>query len=173
MIQLLFLICSFIRPATSIYSLQFQDIDGNTISMSQFEGKRILFVNIATGSTRVTQLTTLQQLHEQHGDSVVVIGFPSNSFGHESRTNAEIKQFCQTNYGVSFLLTGKNSVAGESIQTIYNWLTKASENGVASQVVGGDFQKFVVSPTGQLVGAFDPRIDPLDSSILNALSQNY
>lgn len=173
MIQLLILICSLIRPSTSIYTLQFQDIDGNTISMGQFEGKRILFVNIATGSTRITQLTALQQLHQQHGDSVVVIGFPSNSFGHEARSNAEIKQFCQTNYGVNFLLASKKPVTGDGLQAIYNWLTKAAENGVASQVVGGDFQKFVVSPTGELVGVFDPRIDPLDNSIIGALSQNY
>lgn len=158
--KLLLLLLGWWMMPDNIYTLQFTDIDGNTISMSQFQGKKILLVNIATGSSRVGQLAQLQQLHEQHGDSLVVIGFPSNSFGHEARNNAGIKQFCTTNYSTGFLLAQKISVNGESIHPVYNWLTKLSENGMIDQIVGNDFQKFLVDETGKLVGAFAPSVNP-------------
>jgi glutathione peroxidase len=154
---------------TSFYSLQFTDIDGNTISMNQYAGKKILLVNIATGSARVNQLAGLQQLHQQYGDSLVIIGFPTNSFSHETRTNAEIKQFCQSNYGVTFLLAAKNPVAGTEIQPVYHWLTYVSENGEMDGPIGADFQKFLVSETGELIGVFSPSLDPTSNEIRNAI----
>ncbi|HWR33556.1 MAG TPA: hypothetical protein VN451_08525 [Chitinophagaceae bacterium] len=157
---------------TSIYTLQFQDTDGNTIPMSNYQNKKILLVNIATNGTRVSQLAGLQQLHQTYGDSVAIIAFPSNSFGHEPRTNAEIKQFCQNNYGVTFKIAAKNSVAGTGIQSIYNWLAHASENGVMDGIVGGDFQKFLIDKTGSLIGVFAPSVAPMDSLVVNALTGN-
>ena len=79
---------------TSIYSLSITDVNGNTISLSAFQGKKIMLVNIATGSDKVAQLAGLQQLHQQYHDSLIIIAFPSASFGHETRSNSEIKQFC-------------------------------------------------------------------------------
>src|SRR5689334_4918083 len=98
--------------STSIYSVHFNNIDGNDQSFSSYEGKKILIVNIATGSQRVNQLAGLQQLHNQYHDSLVIVAFPSNSFGHESRSNSEIKSFCQSNYSVAFTLAEKGSVTG-------------------------------------------------------------
>jgi glutathione peroxidase len=157
---------------TSIYSLHFNDVDGNTINMSAYQGKKILIVNIATGSQRVSQLADLQQLHQLYPDSLVIIAFPSNSFAHETRTNAEIKQFCQSNYGVSFLIAEKNSVAGTGIQSIYNWLAHTSENGAMDGAVGGDFQKFLVDKDGSLIGVYSPSVNPLDNSVQNAITAN-
>jgi glutathione peroxidase len=153
----------------SIYTLQFTDIDGNSISMSQFQGKKILFVNIATGSTRTGQLGELQQLHEQYADRVVIIGFPSNSFGHEARSNAEIKQFCTTTYNTSFLFAQKISVKGESVHPIYNWLTLISENEMMDQQMGSDFQKFLVDETGKLIGVFSPSVNPGDPKFIQEI----
>ena len=93
---------------SSIYSITISNGPGTNIPLSNYQGKLILIVNIATGSDKVAQLGGLQQLKQQYGDSLVIIGFPSNSFGHESRNNAEIKQFCESNYGVSFLLAAKS-----------------------------------------------------------------
>lgn len=155
---------------TSIYSLEFQDVDGNTVSMNQFQGKKILLVNIATGSSKVNQLGALQQLHQQQGDSVVVIGFPSNSFDDEGRSNAEIKQFCQSNYGVTFLLASKNPVKGAQIQAVYNWLTNASQNGVMGDSVINNFQKFLISETGNIIGVFGPSIDPMSPEVIYAVT---
>src|SRR5688572_4559340 len=103
---------------TSIYSLQVEDINGTGHSIGEFQGKKILVVNIATESSQVSQLAELQQLHQQFADSLVIIGCPSNSFGNESRTNIEIKQFCQSQYGVTFFLSSKMSIAGPNIQPV-------------------------------------------------------
>jgi glutathione peroxidase len=157
---------------TSIYTLEFQDIDGNAQSMSQFQGKKILLVNIATESPRVNQLAGLQQLHQQYGDSVVIIGFPSNSFGAEPRTNAEIKAFCQTNYGVTFLLASKTEVAGTQSHPIFNWLANATENGVIAVPTQRNFQKFLIGKTGMLSGYFVPAVEPADSSVIESFTNN-
>ncbi len=157
---------------TSIYTLQFTTSNGNTTSMSSFQGKTILLVNIATGSNRVDQLGQLQELQNQFGDSLVILGFPSNSFGNESRSNADIKQFCQNTYGVTFLLAEKNPVTTASIQPIYNWLSKQSENGEMNGIVVGDFQKFLIDKNGSLVGVFSPSVLPGDTSIIKAIREN-
>jgi glutathione peroxidase len=169
--QFLFLLFSWLLP-TSIYTLQFQNIDGVSQSMSQYQNKKILLVNIATGSPKVNQLADLQQLQLQYGDSVVVIAFPTNSFGKETRSNAEIKQFCQQTYGVTFLLASKNPIAGPDIQPIYNWLTNANENGELGDPVRGDFQKFLINKEGALIGFFSGSTRPLDQSLINAITGN-
>ncbi len=165
------LICSF-TLTTSIYTLSYTNIDGVTQSMNQYQGKKILMVNFATGSARVAQLAQLQQLQTTYANKVTVIGFPDNSFGFEARTNAEIKTFCQTNYGVTFPLASKNSVLGTNIQSIYNWLTKKSENSMMNQEVKSDFQKFLVNEQGVLIGVFAANVDPMSTSIVNAINDN-
>ncbi len=168
--NMLTILMSWLIATTSIYSLQFQNVDGGTVNMSQYEGKKILIVNIATGSSKVDQLAGLQQLHQQYGDSVVVIGFPSNSFGDESRSNAEIKQFCQNNYGVSFVLAAKNPITGPGIQPVYNWLTNNNENGVMGDSVLNNFQKFLINKEGMLIGVFGPSVEPMSPGIINAIT---
>ena len=155
---------------TSIYSLQIQDIDGNNRPLSPYQGKKILIVPFSTGSSRVGQLQGLQQLHQQYGDSVVVIAFPTNSFNSESRTDAQIKQFCQETYGVTFLLAKKNPVSGEDMQPVFQWLASSSENGIMDAPAVTSFQKFLVNESGMLVGVFAPSIAPSDPQIVNALT---
>jgi glutathione peroxidase len=167
------IISALICLQTSIYSLQYADVDGNIVSMNTYQGKKILLVNIATGSTHVSQLGELQQLQQQYGDSVVVIAFPSNSFGNETRSNADIKQFCQSTYGTSFQIAAKDNVAGIGIQPIYNWLAHAADNGIMNGIVGGDFQKFLVNNQGMLVGVFAPSVSPMDSSVIEAINTAY
>ncbi len=166
----IFSIVTFI--ITSFYSLQFTNIDGQQVNMNSFQGKKVLLVNIATNDSHVSQLSGLQQLQTMYADSLVVIGFPSNSFGNESRTNAEIKQFCSTNYGVTFLLAEKKEITGSSIQTVYNWLKLPSENGALDGSVVEDFQKFLIDKEGNIVGTFSPKVDPLSPLIQNAITGN-
>jgi glutathione peroxidase len=147
-----FLIALSSLALTSIYSLQFTDTEGNNVNMSSYQGKKILLVNIATESPKASQLAGLQQLHQQYGDSLVIIAFPSNSFGNEEKTNSEIKLFCQSNYGVTFKIAAKNSVSGSGIQSIYTWLGDINLNGSMNGTVGGDFQKFLVNKEGVLIG---------------------
>ncbi len=156
--------------STSISTLSIHDIDGNTVSINNYQGKALLLVNIATGSPRVSQLGGLQQLKQQYGDSLVIIGFPSNSFGNEPLANAAIKQFCQTNYGVNFLLAEKADVKGPSIQPLYTWLTTQSENGMMTTEVKGDFQKYLIDKDGKLVGVFSGAISPTDNQITTVIN---
>jgi len=168
---LLKILISSLLLNSSIYSLTVSDTDGANIPFSSFQHKTLLIVNIATNdSVRTAQLAGLQQLQQQFGDSLVIIGFPSNSFGHESRTNAEIKQFCQSNYGVSFLLAAKGSVKGANIQPVYNWLSKLSENGVMDNEVKGDFQKYLINRDGNLVGVFSGKVLPMDNQLVSAIT---
>jgi glutathione peroxidase len=163
---------AFYFLTVSIYSLQYNKIDGTTQPFNQFQGKKILIVNIATGSTRVNQIGELQQLQNLYPDSLVVIGFPSNSFGHEPLADSAIQQFCQTNYNATFRLASKQSVRGADIQTVYHWLTTIADNGVMDSPVQSDFQKFLISETGEIIGVFSPIISPLSNDIKNAISNN-
>ena len=157
---------------TSIYTLSFTDTDGSTVNMSSFQNKKILIVNIATNSPRVGQLTGLLQLKQQYGDSLVIIAFPSNSFGNETRSDAEIKQYCQQNYNVNFFIASKNSVFGLYIQPVYNWLKHTEENGVMDVEIMSDFQKILINNDGNIIGVFAPGVSPTDTSIVSAITIN-
>lgn len=168
----LFMFLTSLVLYTSIYSLSFTDTDGSTVNMSSFQNKKILIVNIATNSPRVGQLTGLQQLKQQYGDSLVIIAFPSNSFGNETRSDAEIKQYCQQNYNVNFFIASKNSVSGPYVQPVYNWLKHTEENGVMDVEIMSDFQKILINNDGNIIGVFAPGVSPTDTSIVSAITIN-
>lgn len=155
---------------TSIYSFVINGANGTSIDFDDFHNKKILLVNIATGSDRVGQLGELQQLHEQHGDSLVIIGFPTPSFGHEARSNEQIVQFCQSEYSVSFPIAAKGWVKGSAIHPLYAWLTRLSENGVLDSEVKSDFQKYLVDRNGELLGIFSGSVSPLDAQIVSNIT---
>ncbi|HRF25554.1 MAG TPA: hypothetical protein PLR98_15390 [Chitinophagaceae bacterium] len=168
----LFMFLTSLVLYTSIYSLSFTDTDGSTVNMNSFQNKKILLVNIATNSPRVGQLTGLLQLKQQYGDSLVIIAFPSNSFGNETRSDVEIKQYCQQNYNVNFFIASKNSVFGLYIQPVYNWLKHTEENGVMDVEIMSDFQKILINKDGNIIGVFAPGVSPTDTSIVNAITIN-
>ena len=168
----LFMFLTSLVLYTSIYSLSFTDTDGSTVNMNSFQNKKILLVNIATNSPRVGQLTGLQQLKQQYGDSLVIIAFPSNSFGNETRSDAEIKQYCQQNYNVNFFIASKNSVSGPYVQPVYNWLKHTEENGVMDVEIMSDFQKILINNDGNIIGVFAPGVSPTDTSIVSAITIN-
>ena len=143
MINILTGIVSFF--VVNFYSLQFQAADGALVSMSSFQGKKILLVNIATGSNHTGQMAGLQQLQQQYADSLVVIAFPSNSFGGEPRSNADILLFCQGTYNTTFRIVAKSSITGPDIHPVYRWLSQQTENGSVNLSIGGDFQKVLIS----------------------------
>lgn len=160
---------SLIVCLLSLYEISYFNAAGETKSFSQLQGKKILIVNIATGSPRVDQLEGLKQLQEQFADSLVVIAFPSNSFDNEPRTTEEIVQFCNQQYGINFLLGAKGNVTGPDKSTIFAWLADRTMNGVMNAPVIGDFQKFLIDKDGSIIGTFAPSISPLDPKIVNAI----
>jgi glutathione peroxidase len=157
----------------SFHSLSFKDVNNVTINMSSYIGKKVMIVNMATGSSRVNQLTGLQQLKNQYNDSLVVIVFPSNSFGKESRTNAQIKQFCQTNYNSNFIIAAKSDVINSNANAVFKWLASKNKNGDMDAVAGGDYEKFIVGKDGTIYGVFSSKVSPTDASIIATITASF
>ena len=164
------LIVSFL---VNFNTLSYSNTDRNTINMNSYAGKKIMLVNIATSSEKIGQLAQLKQLQQQFADSLVIILFPSNSFGKESRTDLQIKQFCQNSYNFTFKIAAKSNVTGTSANNVYKWLAQKNQNGDIDAVVGKDFQKFVISKTGDIIGEFSSKISPMDASIITLISTPY
>jgi glutathione peroxidase len=131
--------------------------------MSDFEGKAVLVVNTASKCGFTPQYEGLQELHERFRDrGLVVIGFPCDQFGHqEPGADADIEQFCQVNYGVSFPLSTKVDVNGESADPVFQYL-KGSAGGVLGSAIKWNFTKFLVSSDGTSVKRYAPQTAPSD-----------
>ena len=153
---------------TNFYSFTVKTIDGEEISLSQFKGKKVLVVNVASKCGHTPQYEDLQKLYEEYGgDDFTIIGFPANNFvRQEPGTNEEIKEFCTINYGVTFPMMAKISVKGKDIHPLYEWLTKEENNGVMDAKVSWNFQKFMIDENGDLVDMVSPKRKPYDEKII-------
>lgn len=155
---------------TSIYDYTFKSIDGETISLEQFKDKKILFVNVASKCGFTGQYEQLQELHQEYGDKIVVIGFPCDQFGgQEPGSEEEIKGFCQKNYGVEFLMASKINVKGKEQHPVYQWLTQASLNDVEDSKVGWNFAKYLVDENGSYIKHYKSNVNPMSSEITDHL----
>lgn len=157
----------------SIYDFSVIDIDGKEISMSQFKGKKLLIVNVASKCGNTPQYEGLERLYKKYGsEKFVVIGFPANNFmGQEPGSNEDIKEFCTSTYQVTFPMMGKISVKGKDKAPIFQWLTQKEENGVMDAEVTWNFQKFMIDENGQLVGMVKPGVEPETEEIIGWLEE--
>ena len=153
----------------SFYDFNVTDIDGNPFHLSSLKGKKVLVVNVASKCGFTPQYTQLQAVYKKYGgDKFTIIAFPANNFLHqEPGTNQEIKQFCSTNYGVTFPIMSKISVKGDDIDPLYKWLTAKSENGVMDAKVKWNFQKFMIDENSKLVDSVSPNKKPDCEKIIN------
>jgi glutathione peroxidase len=156
-------------PEMKEYSIE--SINGfGTLNLEDYRGKYLLLVNVASKCGYTPQYDALQELYEKNGDKLMVIGFPCNQFmGQEPGTEEEIVSFCKKNYGVTFPITEKIEVKGDGQHEIYQWLTSKSENGLGDFKVSWNFNKFLISPKGKLLGHFPSSVSPLDESITTLL----
>jgi glutathione peroxidase len=116
------------------------------------------------------QYKALEQLHQTYGYQLVVIGLPCNQFANQEPGDAqEIQQFCQINYGVSFLLGEKLNVKGDDQHPIYQWLTDKNKNGVKNSSVKWNFQKYLLDEHGRFVDYFYSITNPTSEKIINLL----
>lgn len=160
----------FTSANTSIHQFKVPSIDGKTIDFSKYKGKKILIVNTASECGYTPQYSDLERLHKTHGSKVVVIGFPANNFGgQEPGSNAEIKEFCKKNYGVSFVMAEKVSVKGSDIHPLFTWLTKKSANGIMDAEIKWNFTKFLLDEKGQLIKVFPSGVNPMSEEITKLL----
>ena len=150
----------------SIYDIEINSLQGKPINLSLFKGKKILFVNVASKCGFTPQYKELQKLHNIYEDSLVVIGVPCNQFGKQEPGNSsEISEFCQVNYGVSFLITEKISVKGKEQHPLYSWLTNKNENGRKNSSVKWNFQKYLLNEDGELIDYYYSITSPTSSKI--------
>ena len=147
------------------------DIDGNEVKLSQYKGKKVLVVNVASKCGYTPQYENLQALYEKYGgEDFVIVGFPANNFlGQEPGTDEEIKTFCQSTYQVTFPMMSKVSVKGSDQAEVYAWLTNGDENGVTDAKVTWNFQKYLVSENGELEQKFAPTVVPVSDDILKSI----
>ena len=158
-----------INAQNNIYQFSFNDIEGNVISFEKFKGKKILIVNTASECGFTGQYEDLQNLHEKHGDKVVVIGFPANNFGaQEPGEEKEIAKFCTKNYGVTFLMASKVSVKGEDINKLFAWLI-AQNNDSFTGEIKWNFEKILINEKGEVMARFRSTVKPMSSKIIKLL----
>lgn len=157
-------------PTYPIYDIKINSLQGKPIQLSDFKGKHILFVNVASKCGFTPQYKELQDLYDTYKSKLVVIGVPCNQFGSQEPGSAfEIQEFCEVNYGVNFLITEKIDVKGNEQHPLYNWLTNKELNGCKSSTVKWNFQKYLIDPKGMLVDYFYSTTKPLSKKITKHL----
>jgi glutathione peroxidase len=162
-----------IMTATSVLDFSMRDIGGTEKPLRWFEGKVLLIVNVASKCGLTPQYESLQALYERYRDKgFEILGFPANDFlWQEPGTDAEIQQFCSTKYSVTFPLFSKISVRGKDIHPLYEFLTEQQSNSRFKGKITWNFAKFLVDRRGEVIGRFDPKTIPLDSSVTEAIEK--
>jgi glutathione peroxidase len=165
------LLALWMVAASSIYDFKVPSLDGNTIDFSKYKGKNILIVNTASQCGYTKQYADLEKLYEKYKGNLVIIGFPANNFGQqEPGSNAEIKEFCSKNYGVTFPMAEKISVKGGDIHPLFKWLTSKQDNGVMDAEIKWNFTKFLIDKNGKLVAVFPSAVTPMSEEITKYLN---
>jgi glutathione peroxidase len=146
-----------------------KDIDGKDYSFSQLKGKKVMIVNTASKCGYTPQYQDLEALYQQYkGNNFIIIAFPANNFmNQEPGSNEEIKNFCSSNYEISFPLMSKISVKGEDQHPVYQWLTKKEWNGVQDSEVQWNFQKYLIDEEGKLYMHISHKEKPNSEQIIH------
>jgi glutathione peroxidase len=170
MLRIAFLAFAF-AAVTSIYDFKVPGLDGNTIDLSKYKGKKILIVNTASKCGFTPQYEDLQKLYDAYKDKLVIVGFPANNFGaQEPGTNSEIKEFCKKNYGVSFPMAEKVSVKGDDIHPLFKYLVAEAAKMGVDDPIKWNFTKFLVDEKGKLIAVFPSKVKPMSDEITKYLN---
>ena len=155
----------------SLYDIPLKTLSGEDASLADHKGKALLVVNVASKCGLTPQYAGLEELHERYAErGFSVVGFPCNQFfEQEPGTNEEIATFCSSTYGVTFPLFDKIEVNGPDRHPLYAELTeKADAEGKAGDIAW-NFEKFLLSPDGQIVARFRPLVEPEDPELVQAV----
>ena len=177
---------------TQLYEISVNRIDGTPIALSEYRGKVLLIVNVASKCGLTPQYDGLEKLYETYAaQGLEVLGFPANEFaGQEPGSNQEIQEFCRLNFGVTFPMFEKIVVKGEGRHALYNFLTNAITDsrgkkghpmyamlklsGKGPKQKGDilwNFEKFVVSRQGEIVARFAPTVAPTDPELVKTIER--
>jgi glutathione peroxidase len=149
-------------------------LTGEAATLAEHKGDVLLIVNVASKCGLTPQYTGLQKIQDEYGDrGFSVLGFPCNQFmGQEPGTAEEIQEFCSTSYGVDFPLFEKIDVNGDDRHPIYGDLTGVADSEGHTGDIRWNFEKFLVSPGGEIVARFGPQVEPEDPQIVSAIEAN-
>jgi len=152
------------EPAESIYQIEAKTLDGETIKLSQYEGKVLLIVNTASKCGFTPQYEGLQTLHETYKDKgLVVLGFPCNQFANQEPGSTEdIAKFCSANYGVTFQMFEKINVNGADTHPLYVYLKDQAPGVLGTEGIKWNFTKFLITKNGQVYNRYSPSTDPAE-----------
>ena len=150
-----------------VYDFEFNSIDGNKIKLSNFKDKVLVIVNVASRCGYTPQYEDLQLLWSNYKNkNLVVIGVPTNNFKQEPGNNKEIKDFCETNFGINFPMTEKTNVIGKDAHPFYKWAKK--NHGIAA-IPKWNFHKIVIGKNGKVVDTFASFTKPTSDKFLNLI----
>jgi glutathione peroxidase len=149
------------------YAFSFRSIDGGTIRLSEFVGKPVLIVNVASQCGFTPQYAELKTLQERFGDRLAVVGVPSNEFNQEPGGPEDILAVAQGKYGVSFPLAEKVSLRGANAHPFYRWAALERPLDAPSW----NFHKYLVGRNGQIAAAFPSRVGPMDARVVDAIAR--
>ena len=157
----------------NFYDFKAKTIDGTAQSLRDYQGKVLLVVNVASQCGLTPQYEGLQELHTTFGPrGLAVLGFPCNQFGaQEPGTEAEIKTFCETRFGVSFPMFAKLDVNGASRDPLYQFLTMQPTTPDGAGDITWNFAKFLVDRSGNVVARFSPTVKPVSDEVVGAIEK--
>jgi len=157
----------------TVYDFTLNSIDGKPTPLSDFKGKVVLLVNVASRCGFTPQYSGLESLYEKYKDrGFVIVGIPANNFGgQEPGTNQEIKKFCTAKYNVTFPMMAKVSVKGSDITPLYAYLTDKQANPSTGGEIGWNFTKFLVGPDGKVLARFDSKVEPESPEVTSAVEK--
>ena len=148
-------------------------ISGEPLDPALLDGKVVLVVNVASQCGLTPQYEGLERLQRRYGDDAFsVLGVPCNQFaGQEPGTPEEIQVFCSTTYGTTFPLTAKLDVNGRHRHPLYEWLTSTPDHDGRAGEVEWNFEKFLISPSEEILARFRPPVEPEDDRVIGAIER--
>ncbi len=157
--------------ARSIHEIELPRLDGKPAKLSDYAGKVVLVVNVASKCGFTPQYAGLQHLYDTYGErGFTVLGFPCNQFFHQEPGDADqIQQFCSINYGVTFPLFSKVDVKGDKQHPLYAILSEAPDDSGKNGNVAWNFEKFLVDRDGRVVRRFRSKVVPEDPKLVGAI----
>ena len=159
------------KETAKVLDFEMESLSGKPVHLKDYAGKVVLIVNTASQCGATPQYKPLQKLHEKYADQgFVVLGFPCNQFGAQEPGSAtEIQEFCTQNYGVTFPMFAKINVNGPDAAPLYQYLTSKKTNPEFAGPIRWNFEKFLISRDGQIVGRFGTRVDPANEEVVKAI----
>jgi glutathione peroxidase-family protein len=162
---------SVLSQPKGIYSFTVKDIDDKDVHLSEYSGKVMMIVNVASKCGFTGQYADLEKLYLDYKDrGLAVLGFPANNFlSQEPGSNQDIKHFCTLTYNVTFPMFSKISVEGKDQHPLYNYLTSKETNPEFKGKITWNFNKFIISAEGKIVARFGSRTAPRDDKVIQVI----